>query len=137
MALRAARNVPYNQAVDIRVDTLSSFLSVNCSCDEGLAWLDRSLTRGGFRVLRTFDLHEARLGSEGCPCPQHGTQGCDCRMVVVLVYGEAAEPATLVLHGSEGRTWLSLVNNPGQPADPALRSAIEGALGQNPVQSGL
>ena len=29
-------------------------------------------------------------------------------MIVVLVYGNKGDPATLVIHGQEGRAWLSL-----------------------------
>jgi hypothetical protein len=28
-------------------------------------------------------------------------------MIVLLVYGNGREPETLILHGSDGRTWLS------------------------------
>jgi len=113
------------------VNTLSSFLSVNRPCDEAFHWLSQSLSQNGLRPLRTFDLHNARLGLEECPCPHHGTEQCDCQLIVVLVYGNAAEPATLILHGNDGQTWLSLVNNPLQRADPAIQSAIEQALQQN------
>ena len=78
--------------------------------------------------MQTFDLHAARLGLEDCPCPQHGTSDCDCQMVVLLVYGEAAEPAVLVLHGSDGQTWLSLVQSAGQPANAGFTAAIKGTL---------
>ncbi|MFH1906685.1 MAG: hypothetical protein ABIL11_04750 [Chloroflexota bacterium] len=56
---------------------------------------------------------------------------CDCQMVVLLVYGSAPEPATLILHGNDGQTWLSLVNTPAQHADPSLQSSIEQALEAN------
>lgn len=114
------------------MNALSSFLPVNQSCDEAFDLLNQSLSRNGLRVLRTFDLHDARLGLEGCPCPHHGTEQCDCQMIVVLVYGDATEPATLILHGNNGQTWLSLVNNSLQHADPSIQSAIEQALQQNP-----
>lgn len=114
------------------MNTLSSFLSVNQSCDEACNWLSQSLARNDLRVMRTFDLHDARLELEDCPCPHHGTNRCDCRMVVLLVYGKAEEPVTLVLHGHDGQTWFSLVNNPLQHADPVIQSTIEGVLQKNP-----
>lgn len=79
--------------------------------------------------MRTFDLQDARVGAGECPCPEHGTEKCNCQMIVVLIYGQGKQPATLVLHGSDERTWLSLVNSPVQPVDPATRRAIEHALG--------
>lgn len=110
------------------MNTLPSFLVLNRPCDEAFSWLSQALSQNGLRVLQTFDLHDARLGLKDCPCPHHGTEQCDCQMVVVLVYGNAAEPATLILHGNDGQTWLSLVNNPLQHADPVIRLVIEQAL---------
>ena len=71
------------------MNTLSFFLSINRPCDEALTWLNQSLLQSGLRVLRTFDLHDARLGLHDCTCPNHGTEKCDCQMVVLLVYGKA------------------------------------------------
>lgn len=107
---------------------LSSFLSVDGSCDETLPWLKQSLSRRGLRVLQTFDLHDTRPGLEECPCPHHGTEKCDCQMVVLLIYGNTVEPATLILHSNDGQTWLSLVNTSNQHADPSLQESIEEAL---------
>ncbi len=104
------------------------FPTVDRSCDDTLRWLSRRLTRLGLRVMQTFDLQDARLPLEDCTCPHHGTDDCDCQMVVVLVYGKAAQPATLMLHGHDGQTWISLVDRPDQAADPALVAAIRNAL---------
>ena len=72
-------------------------------------------------MMETFDLHNARLGIADCPCPYHGKVACDCQMVgVLLIYTEMGEPATLVLHGSEGLIWFSLINTPAQPADASI-----------------
>lgn len=49
-------------------------------------------------------------------------------MVVLLVYGEAAEPATLILHGNDAQAWFSIVDNSGQHADAKLAAAIQQAL---------
>lgn len=78
--------------------------------------------------MQTFDLHDVRLGHDTCPCPHHGTSQCDCQMIVLLVYGDEAEPITLILHGNDGRTWLSLVNTLAQHADSFLQVSIEKAL---------
>ena len=110
------------------MNTFSAIPSVDCSCDETLHRLTRSLTRSGLRVMETFDLHDARLGLADCPCPHHGTAACDCQMIVLLIYREAVPPVTLVLHGNDGQTWFSLVNNPAQEADPAVQAAMEAAL---------
>lgn len=110
------------------MNSLPSFLSFSGPFDEALGWLSDSLSRAGLRVLRTFDLHDARAAIGDCPCPYHGTQACDCQMLVLLIYGQASLPATLILHGSDEETWFSLVNNPVQPVDLATWKAIERAL---------
>jgi hypothetical protein len=112
----------------------SLFLSVNQPCDETLRWTKEQLSQSNLRAVQTFDLQSARTGLHDCPCPHHGTEDCDCQMVVVLVYGKAMDPATLILHGSDGQTWLSLVNNSNQPTDESIRSTIERALQLDPAE---
>ena len=110
------------------MNTLSPFCVLNCPCDEALLWTKKQLLQAGLRALPTFDLHAARLGLADCPCPNHGTEDCDCQMIVMLVYGNAPEPATLILHGNNGQTWFSLVNGSSHQVDPVFRSSIERAL---------
>jgi hypothetical protein len=116
------------------MNILSPFLTLNYSCDEALQWLSRNLKLSGLRVMRTFDLHDARQGLEDCPCPHHGTSECDCQMIVLLVYGETSEPATLILHGNDGQTWLSLVDNPSQHTDPSIQLLIKQVFQKNPTE---
>jgi len=89
----------------------SPFLSVDRSCDETLKWSKEQLIQVGLRPIQTFDLHTARIGLHDCPCPNHGTDECDCQMVVLLVYGNTDTPETLILHGNGETTWLSITNN--------------------------
>ncbi len=104
---------------------LSPFLAVSDPCEATADRLQRHLLRGGFRALQTFDLQDARLGLDDCTCPHHGAAECDCQMIVVLVYGKTPEPATLILHGHDGQTWISLAE---QTADPNLLMAVRSAL---------
>ncbi|MGE5250127.1 MAG: hypothetical protein ACM3QS_07905 [Bacteroidota bacterium] len=113
------------------MNTLPSFMCVPRPTDQTLDWLTRSLAREGMRVLRTFDLRLNTGLALDCPCAHHGTEECDCQMTVVLVYGKASHPVSLVLHSSDGKTWLSLVNNAHQRADPSLLMSIEQALRPN------
>jgi hypothetical protein len=110
------------------MNTFSPFCQINCSCDEALQWTKKKLSQAGLRALQTFDLHTARHALEGCYCPHHGTSKCDCQMLVLLVYGEAVEPATLILHGNDGQTWLSLVDSPGQKTNAGIAAAIKSVL---------
>jgi hypothetical protein len=106
----------------------SPFLSTNQSCDKTLQWTKIQLAQADLRAVQTFDLHTARIGLHDCSCPNHGTNECDCQMVVLLVYGKDAEPATLILHGNNGQSWLSIVDNPLQRADTILITAIRQTL---------
>ena len=70
----------------------------------------------------------ARLGLHNCCCPNHGTDACDCQMIVLLVYGEVAEPATLILHGNNGQTWISIAECVAQHSDAKLVGCIRNVL---------
>ena len=106
----------------------SPFLTLNCSCDEAMQWSSKNLTQNGFRVMQTFDLHAARHALVDCPCPDHATSACDCQMVVLLVYGKTDGPVTLMLHGNNGQTQLSISDNPPQPSNTTLMNAIRQVL---------
>ena len=108
--------------------TLSPFLSINSSCDQVLQMTKTLLSQAGLSAVQTFNLNTARLGVHHCSCPNHGTEACDCQMIVLLVYGEAAEPATLILHGNDGQTWVSVTDDPAQRTDKKLITSIRHAL---------
>lgn len=110
------------------MNSLSPFLTLNCDCDEALQWTRLRLARVGLRALQTFDLHAARQALGECPCPHHGTENCDCQMVILLVYGKEGAPATLILHGNDGQTWLSIADEPRQRVDSKLLAGIKQAL---------
>src|SRR5512147_2026701 len=110
------------------MDGLPFSFSLNDSCSAVLPRLRDSLEGRGLRLLETFDLQAGRLASTDCTCPHHGTADCDCQMLVLMVYGEGAAPATLMLHGSDGHTWISLPDDPIRNMDPHIAAAIERAL---------
>lgn len=108
--------------------TTLSFLTVDLPCDKALQTAKKKLSQAGLRALQTFDLHTTRHIQQDCPCPNHGTADCDCQMVVLMVYGETAEPAALILHGSDGQTRFSIADDSSQRADRKLIAAIKEAL---------
>ncbi len=110
------------------MNPLTPCLTADRAYDEVLPWLKQRLSQAGLRVIQTFDLAAARVEAADCPCPHHGTEKCDCQMIILLVYGRSAEPATLMLHGNHRQTWLALVNTAEQPVDPRMQSAIERAI---------
>ena len=110
------------------MSALIPFLVLDQTCDQVLAWVNQQLTSAGLRVVQTFDLQVARLAHPDCPCPHHGTDDCNCQMVVLLVYRKQDDPATLVIHGQDGRTWVSLAGPAGKRANQHLETAIRRAL---------
>jgi hypothetical protein len=63
-----------------------ALVRLNQPCDEAVDWVIEQAYQAGLSVLRTFDLQMARHAQTSCPCPHHGTDQCDCQMVVLLVY---------------------------------------------------
>lgn len=114
---------------------ISPFLSLSCPCNEALPKVNHQLKEAGLRSVQTFDLHSAVMGTQGCSCPNHGTAECDCQMMVLLVYGDAAEPVTLLLHGNSKQTWISLADTILQ--NPQLQTTIQKALEQQEAELGL
>lgn len=110
------------------MNTLYPFCFLQVSSNTALQWINERLSEAGLRALQTFDLNNACHSSPGGSCPQHGQTACDCQMVVLLIYGDASEPVTLILHGNDGQTWLSFETISRQDVDSTLRCSIERAL---------
>jgi len=104
------------------------FLILEQPCDEAVSRVTNQMGSAGLQVVCTFDLHDARIqpgASQAlCPCPHHGTEQCDCQMVILLVYGHGHHPVSLVAHTHNGQTWFSVVDTPQQRADPHIVAAI-------------
>jgi hypothetical protein len=106
----------------------TAFVLLDQPCDEAVDGVTEQAHQAGLSVLRTFDLQTARQAQASCPCPHHGTDQCDCQMVVLLVYHGSLEPMAIVAHGYEGRTWFSVVDTPQQRADPRLVAVLHRIL---------
>jgi hypothetical protein len=106
----------------------STFLILEQPCNEAIDWLIQQIGKTGLQVVRTFDLNVARHTQDSCPCPHHGTEQCDCQMVVLLVYGTERQPVSIVAHGYNRHTGFSVVDTPQQRADPKLEAVIRRAL---------
>lgn len=87
----------------IRTIPLSWSEAANALIDE--------LSRAGFQVFRSFDLQAARealVDPESCPCPYHGTAKCTCQYMVLLVSRAGRSPVSVVIHGHDLTTRISL-----------------------------
>ena len=110
------------------MNTLTPFHKIDGPYDDALRWTKQQLAQASLRAIQTFDLHTVRHALEGCPCPQHDRNRCDCQMVILLVYGNEGEPVTLILHGNDRQTWVSVTSNALQQAEAKLIAAIQRAL---------
>jgi hypothetical protein len=106
----------------------SPFLILKQPCGEAIDWIIQEISAVGLEVVRTFDLQVARNEHASFTCPDHGKDECDCQMVVLLVYDNTRQPLTLVGHGHDAQTWLSVVDTPQQRAAPHLEEAVRSAL---------
>ena len=116
------------------MSTLIPYLTLTNSFEDTLNWTTRQLNEIGLQVEQTFDLQVARLSHAGCTCPHHGTEQCSCQMVVLLVRYEGKDPITLILHGNDGQTNLSLVNQTGKRFDRDLDAAVRLALASQDIE---
>lgn len=94
------------------------------NCNRVIAEISRLLTSSGLSVVESFDLQVARASHSGCACPHHGTDQCTCQLAIFLVYGEDAMPVSLMVHGNDERTELSIIETPGQTIEPAMKAKI-------------
>jgi hypothetical protein len=110
------------------MSTLLPFLALNQNRDQAEAWVKEKLTTAGFRVVPTFDLQVARSAHADCTCPHHGTDKCNCQLVVLLIYGKQEDPATLVIHGQDGKTWISMATPVESQSRQNLESSVRNIL---------
>jgi hypothetical protein len=87
-----------------------------------------ALARQGLSVLRSFDLRSALGAHGGCECPHHGTAQCNCQFVVLLVYGEAADPVVVTTHARDNRTEARIVHDATIFPNPRLADQVMTAL---------
>jgi len=105
-------------------------MTIEKSAEESLPWAIQLLEKAGLRVMRTFDLREARFARPDCSCPQHGTEACDCQMTVLLIYGGEQAPASLLVHSFQETTCLYLEYTPELPDQHGLDRLIQEILTQ-------
>jgi hypothetical protein len=104
---------------EIATDTLTA--------NEIVVRLTRRLSNAGYQVTRSFDLQSARSelrAPEDCPCPNHGSAACTCQYVVLLVNTEGEAPTTLVIHGHDDRTLVTIGGSADREPAELLEQAI-------------
>ena len=95
---------------------------------DAIARTKERLTALGLQVMLSFDLQVARASHTNCTCPHHGTDQCNCQLVVLLIYQNEKQLLTLIVHGHDGETELAYVEPPTQQPDQDLIKDVRLAL---------
>lgn len=89
-----------------------------------------ALQQCGLRVMRSFDLRAAQTKTASCVCQRQLLSLCDCQLVVLLVYGRAPEPLTVVVSGHGDQTDIGIASDTFVHPDPQLtREVLEALVG--------
>ncbi len=100
---------------------MKNLMTINENSETSISLVTEWLSERGMQVECSFDLRIARKANIECTCPHHGTEYCDCQIVVLLIYGEKPGPDTVVAHSQDGRTRFGLVNHPDQEEPSYLK----------------
>lgn len=89
-----------------------------------------ALAQHGLFVIRSFDLRSALNVQGRCECPHHGAAQCNCQFIVLLAYGEPAEPVAVTLHSRDHWTEIQIVHDAMTIPDPRLEDEVMVALAE-------
>jgi len=106
------------------VQGMTLLFSFEQDCDQFAVDVAQQLNGSGLQVVRSFDLQVARAAHPGYACPHHGTTACTCQLIVLLVYNRQGLSTTLMIHGSDGRSWIFLVDRPEQRVDVGQKLTV-------------
>jgi hypothetical protein len=86
------------------------------------------LREAGLQIIQSFDLQVAKTAHTHCTCPYHGSELCDCQMIILLVYKPDYQPVSLVVHGKDGITHLGILDDPNRQSSSGIENMIRNAL---------
>jgi hypothetical protein len=105
---------------------MALLLTLNKSALFVSAWITDLLQEAGLQVSPSFNLRTAVAADTPCTCPHHEND-CDCDLAVLLVYGATPQPATLLVHSHNGRSWLSLEEQVSSELGVQIKSTLADA----------
>jgi hypothetical protein len=85
------------------------------------------LVAEGLRAAPTFELDSACATLTDEICPHTGTEPCKCQLIVLMVYGPAVHPVSLVFHGDDEATEIFLSVDLTQHRDLDFENLIQQA----------
>jgi len=113
-----------------QINHIATFTS---SDETAIYWIKQRLTALGLVVRPSFDFQVAKSAHSDCTCLHHGTEHCDCQVVILLVYGEQDAPISLVVQSQDGKTYLSMMESLNTGEEGILRGKIITALGYQKI----
>jgi hypothetical protein len=113
----------------------SHILSTHADSQLFVDLLVEGLTGAGLPVVQSFDFQLGKSLHSQCTCPHHGSQLCDCQMVMLLIYDLESQPVTLVVHGQDGKVHLGLVRNQERQSEEGIRNLVRSILSDYPSGS--
>jgi hypothetical protein len=113
---------------DLTMSQTTKLLTVSLDSEAAVAKVIQHLSEDGLQVVRSFDLKTARSAHQHCVCNYHGTEQCDCQMIVLLVYEGQGQPLTMVVHSRNSQTQIEMVDTPQQRPGWHLKATILRAL---------
>jgi hypothetical protein len=126
--LNASRNCRNTSPPKVKVKTMNESIVLNFDSGTTAKAVMMALARHGLLVIRSFDLRSALNAQGGCECPHHGAAQCNCQFVVLLAYGEPAEPVAVTLHSRDNWTEIWIVHDAMTIPDPNLAEEVMVAL---------
>ena len=109
----------------------STPITIEIRCEDAVHRIMEEMEAAGFWVTRSFDLQSARealIQPDECACPYHGTAECDCQYVILLVHSAEPQPYSVIVHGHDRFTHVSLVNSKSDPAFGKTQHRIQEML---------
>lgn len=107
---------------------MKSRVELWCDGEQAVQTAIDLLNARDLQVVRSFDLQRARSADDTCPCPNHGTERCDCSYMVLLVYPPSGPPAVVTAHSCSDHTILEIALDPNALPDRHLVEQIQDAL---------
>ncbi len=109
---------------------------IDTHCSQFVTSLKQVMEESGLWAYQSFDLRSTRAVHEGCSCPHHGTDQCNCELVVLLVYRAQGSPTSLILDGRDGKTFVYVANDTGRTVHRSTVELFERLVHQAMTQSG-
>jgi hypothetical protein len=104
----------------------SHLLTVQADAQVVVDLIADALNKASLQVVQV-----AKAAHTHCSCPHHGSDKCDCQMIMLLVYDRDGQPATLVAHGQDGKTHLGMINNSNPKHSACLIDTILNIFSNN------